>query len=296
MIIRRTLGLFRRFTNLTPGKNDSLTAKEKEAKAIQEVYDEETEKSKKELDIWFPDPNTTIERQKFPEYPSNYGKSDEEDTPAFFLDDLKDFQYIYTPKQKLEFDENGFSLIYKSQKNSIFWPFKLTYCWKLIYPVIFSLGITLHAQFHTNLAILLSWSIPFILYTKALKVKEIYLKDDGKTLKIVYKRFRFWPSKSKIIDVSRFKEPSGDSFIVWSVYEFPDDLKTFNENEAIARISFAKYLNFWDFFLLPAKPAEINREVLINVLNGIFIDFAHAGDSAEDLKSRYFILSPKTPS
>ena len=79
---------------------------------------------------------------------------------------------------------------------------------------------------------------------------------------------------------------------MWNVYEFPDDLKTFSENELITRNAFAKFFSRWSFYLLPRHPEEINREALVNMLNGIYIDTERLG--GEELKSRYYILEPKS--
>ena len=73
-------------------------------------------------------------------------------------------------------------------------------------------------------------------------VDKIFIHKDGKHAKFLYKRFKFFGLKEKVLDVSHFKEPAGDAFMIWSLYEFPDDLKTFSENEAVKRIAFAKYL------------------------------------------------------
>ena len=265
--------------------------KQKEPEALQEIHNEKEEESKKEWDLWFPDPNKIVTKRELPSYVSNYGKSDEEDTPAFFLEDLSAFQYIYTPKHPLEFDSDGFAPVFQATPKYFFMPNKLQYCWKIVLPVLFSLGISLQPMVHSTLSIVFSWCIPAIIMSRALMVDKIMINQDGRTAKFVYKRFKFMPLREKLVDVSTFKEPTGDAFIIWSVYEFPDDLKTFNENPAVARIAFGKYINWWSFFLMPKFPTQINREVLVNLLNGIYIDTKQTG--GEDLQSRYYILEPK---
>lgn len=279
---------FRRFSNSPKPLEDY---KEKEQAALQEVKDEKLEDSKRQWDLWFPEQKKIEIKREIPTYISKFGPSDEEDTAAFFLSDLSTYQYIYTPKSALEFDINGFSLVYQAPSRSIFAPHKLRYCWKIIFPVLFSIGLTFQPIVHSNISIILSWCLPLLLLTQGLMVEKIFLNQDGKTVKFVYKRFKFLPLKEKVFDVSTFKEPSGDAFIFWSLYEFPDDLKTFNENAAVERIGFGKNINWWSFFVLPKGALQINREVLINVMNGIYIDTKELG--GEDLKSRYFILEVK---
>lgn len=264
---------------------------EKEMEALKEIHDEETEMEKNKLKPFFPDPNEKLERVNVPKYISNFGQSDEEDIEPFFIDDLNEFQYVYTPKNPLVFDEEGYAVIYQSKKRNIFKPLKLKYCWKLIFPILFSIGITIQATTHSAIGIFLSWSFPFLMYTKGLIVNTIKLNKDGKSIKISYKRFRFWRTKEVELSISDFKEPSGNSFIIWSLYEFPDDLKTFAENESINRITFAKYWGNWSFFILPNNSEILNREILVNILNGVFVDTENLG--GEELKSRYLILHPK---
>lgn len=264
---------------------------EKELEALKEIHDEETERDKMKLKEFFPDPNEKLERVNVPKYISSFGQSDEEEIEPFFIDDLNEFQYLYTPKDGLVFDEDGYAVIYKSKKQSIFKTFKLKYCWKLVVPILFSIGLTFQATTHSTLGILLSWSFPFIMYTKGLIVNTIKLNKDGKSIKISYKRFRFWRTKEVELSISNFKEPSGNSFIIWSLYEFPDDLKTFSETESVKRITFAKYWGDWSFFILPNNAEILNREILVNTLNGIFVDTENLG--GEDFKSRYLILHPK---
>ena len=287
----RILRLSRDCSTKLPKQSEDF--KQKEEQAMQEIQDEKLEENKNRLNIWFPDPDKQIVRKEVPSYVSQYGQSEEEDTPAFFLEDLKNYQYIYTPKQSLIFDDQGYSLVFQTNYPRFFMPHKLKYCWKLIFPIFFSLGVTFQTTAHTNLSMLLSWVIPFAILSRALMVDKIFIHKDGKHAKFLYKRFKFFGLKEKVLDVSHFKEPAGDAFMIWSLYEFPDDLKTFSENEAVKRIAFAKYLTWWSFFLLPKFPKEVNREVLINMLNGIYIDTEHLG--GDDLKSRYLILNEKKP-
>ena len=182
--------------------------KEKEEKALQEIRDDLLEEEKEKLEMWFPDPNKAIEKRETPSYVSNFGKSDEEDTPAFFLEDLNAYQYIYTPKNPLVFDDQGYALIFKAAPRHFFSLHKLKYCWKIIIPVAFSSVITFQASLHSTWYIFLSWCIPFAIFTRALMVDQIYIQKDGKHAKFVYKRFKFLPYKEKKIDISIFKEIS----------------------------------------------------------------------------------------
>jgi hypothetical protein len=285
----RIFSVVRKCSSNIPKPIESL--KKKEQDVLQEIHDEKLEKDKAHWEILFPDPDKIAIKKEIPEYPSAFGPSDDEETPAYFIEDLSSFQYIYTPKNSISFDQDGLALVYKAKKTNFLLPYKLTHCWKIVFPVLFSIGVTMQPSHHTTPSILLSWCIPLAILTRALIVDKIYLCKDGKTAKFVYKRFKFLPKREKIINLNKFKEPKGDSFFIWSVYEFPDDLKTFNENPNVSRISFAKYISWWSFFLLPKNPAEINREVLINILNGIYIDTTQTG--GEDLKSRYYIFEPK---
>lgn len=292
MFILRIKGprsILRMFADKLPATKEELV--DKERNALREIQDEDLEREKRKLQVFFPDPSEKLEKKSIPQYPSSFGKSDEEEIEPFFIDDLHDFQYIYTPKDSLSFDQDGYCIIYQSPKQYFFTPLKLKYCWKLIFPILFSIGITVQASTHSTLGILLSWSFPLIMYTKGLIVNSIKLNKDGKTLRISYKRFRFYKAQETQISVESFKEPSGNSFIVWSLYEFPDDLKTFLETESIKRVNFAKYWGNWSFFILPRNAEIINREILVNTLNGIFVDTENLG--GEDLKSRYLILHPK---
>lgn len=291
-MIRRVFKSVRYFSDKLPSKGSDLF--DKELDVLKQVKSEENEDQYKVFKDYFPDPNQLVERKQTPQYPSSFGQTDEEDIEPFFIDDLKDFQYSYSPTSSLVFDESGYALIYQAKKRSFFLPLKLKYCWKLIFPIIFNTITTIQGYFHMKIALILGWAFPFLMYSKALVVKSIHLNKDGKTLKIVYKRFKFARAKEAIVDVQTFKEPAGDSFIVWSLYEFPDDLKTFMETENVKRISFAKYWGSWSFFLLPREPEVINREVLVNALNGIFIDTEKVG--GEEISSRYSILFTKNKS
>ena len=291
-MIRRVFKSVRHFSDKLPSKANELF--EREQQALKEVKSEDLEAERKVFKEYFPDPNQVIERKQTPQYPSNFGQTDEEEIEPFFIDDLKDFQYSYSPKSSLIFDESGYALIYQAKKRSFFLPLKLKYCWKLIIPVMFNTITTIQGYFHLKIILALAWAFPFLMYSKALVVKSIHLNKDGKTLKVVYKRFKFARQKEAVVSIESFKEPAGDSFIVWSLYEFPDDLKTFIETENVERISFAKYWGSWSFFLLPNRPEAVNREVLVNALNGIFIDTEKVG--GEEISSRYSILFAKNKS
>lgn len=288
-MLKRFLPLIRLHSEKLPSKIEDLKLNEK--KALQDIHDENIELGKKKISDWFPDPNVPVDRKQYPMYPSAYGPSDEEDTPAFFLEDLKDYQYIYTPKVALDFADSDFCMIFQAKSRYFFYPSKLRYSWKIIFPVFLSVAITFQAAAHATAVIVFSWALPLVILTRALMVKQIFLHKDGKKIKVLCKRFKFGRTLEKTINIKDFKEPSGDAFLIWSLYEFPDDLKTFNENPNIERIAFAKYWGWWSFFVLPKHPEIINREVLVNALNGIYIDTKQTG--GEDLKSRYFILEKK---
>jgi hypothetical protein len=288
-MFRRVWKNFRYFSDKFPSKPNEIVEKEQEA--IKELKKEDLEVERKDFKEYFPNPNQIVERKHVPQYISSFGKSDEEEIEPFFIEDLNEFQYSYTPLKELIFDESGYALIYQAKKRSFLLPFKLKYCWKLIFPLIFNIIITLQGFVHNFFGIILAWTFPFVMYSKGLVVRSIKLNQDGKTLKVTYKRFKFSREKEVTVSIDTFKEPSGDSFIIWSLYEFPDDLKTFMETENIERVTFAKYWGNWSFFMITREPEIINREILVNAMNGIFIDTSKLG--GEELSSRYSILHSK---
>ncbi|CAG9310434.1 unnamed protein product [Blepharisma stoltei] len=284
----RALRLIRRFSDKLPVPK---TFEEEELAAKEKIYAERIEDEKLNWEIIFP--SVPKENSLRPEYkddlPSLFGKSDEEDTTAFFLEDTKEVQYIYSPGKALEFDENGLALIFDSSSR-FYWPEKLKYGWRVSVLALFGLGIAIQPFAYSNIHIFLGLSLPFIALSRCLIVDKIFLTKDGKQIKVNYRRFKFLP-RTKTIDISSFKEPKGDAFIIWDVYEFPDDLKTYNETSSMERIAFAKYISWWSFLMLPKKPKYVNREVLINALNGIFIDPQQQGK--EEIEQRYFVLYKK---
>jgi hypothetical protein len=92
------------------------------------------------------------------------------------------------------------------------------------------------------------------------------------------------------LSINDLKLPSGDKFGLWNAYEFPDDLRTYMENEKMQRILFAKRIeSSLSFLLLPKFPEFVNQEVLVNAFNNIYIDTKETGD--EEITQRYFIYN-----
>ena len=77
----------------------------------------------------------------------------------------------------------------------------------------------------------------------------------------------------------------------WSVYEFPDDLQTYMAADKLQRVAFAKKIGRWQFLLLPRWSKFVNREVLVNVLNGVFIETTKT--STDRFEERYLVLYSK---
>mmetsp|Transcript_14434 Transcript_14434/g.21063 ORF Transcript_14434/g.21063 Transcript_14434/m.21063 type:complete len:284 (+) Transcript_14434:343-1194(+) len=268
-------------------KNEEFLRKYDES--LKKVYEEKVEAEKQDLEQALPKPveETIPELKKEQKEVSIFGESEEEETTPFFLEDTSKVQYIYSPSKSLEFDQEGYTPIFESPSAS-----KLRYCWRTFLPVGVATYMSLHPNVYGTLGIALAWSLPLLIYSRGLMVKSILLHQDGKHLKVRYKRFRFLPVREKVIDVKDFKEPSGNAFMFWSLYEMPDDLFTYIESQKMTQITFAKKWSLWSFFVLPKNAKTVNREVLVNALNGIYIDTENITEE-EDLQNRYFVLYNK---
>ena len=217
--------------------------------------------------------------------------SDEEVVP-FFIDDLKEVQYVYKPRGGLEFDESGFACIYRKQRSWVTAE-KFRYCKSLGWSYVLSAYFFLNHVYFGNAAPFIALFAPSLVLSRALLTDSIQINKAGTQLKFTTRRCRWLWSSQWTIDIHDFDEPKGMKFGLWKVYEFPDDLKTFAETESLTKYAYVKRVPkaYWSFLLFPAQPDHINREVLINALNGVYIDTSCGGSA--DLQSRYVVMDRK---
>jgi hypothetical protein len=62
---------------------------------------------------------------------------------------------------------------------------------------------------------------------RGLNVTKVDLHSDGETLNFSYRARKFGKETEVSAKIEDLAAPKGDKFAFWSVYEFPDDLKTF---------------------------------------------------------------------
>lgn len=217
--------------------------------------------------------------------------SDEEVVP-FFIDDLKQVQYVYKPRLKLDFDEQGFATIYENHPKLLSFP-KFKYC-KSIYWSYFLAGyFFLNHVYFGSLASVIALLMPSIYLSRALVTHRIAINQPGTHLLISSQRFRWLPMRHYEIDIKDFDQPKGRKIALWKAYEFPDDLKTFAEIASLEKYAYIKRLpkKYWSFMLLPGQPEKVNREILVNALNGVYIDTE--GGGGEDIQQRYVVMERK---
>lgn len=282
MLFRRSVKSIRFFSKIEKFK-------EKQDKALRELYERECEVEKQKLDHILPYSGTPQEVSEAPSPPPLpiFGESSEEEPAPFFLEDVNSTQYIYSPSAPLSFNEEGYSKIFQKAPG-LFNSLKLKYCWKLLLPLAVAGTVTLQPFIYGYSAILLSWLYPVLLYTRGRVATSIWLHNSGTKLKVEYS------FTSQELLISKLPPPSGNLFLFWSLYEFPDDLCTYASNHKLERVAFAKKINRWKFFILTREPQYVNREVLVNALNGIYIDVLTASSlPSENLQDRYQVLSSK---
>lgn len=226
--------------------------------------------------------NEDVPAPVFPKPTSVFGLSDEEDREPFFLEGSQ--QYIYTPSQKLAF-EDDYALIFKS--SSRLWHVeKLSVCRKIFGLYGIAGFVAMQPFFYSLPTIMLSIIAPQVILSRGLLLDRIWLHKSGGKLRLTYRRFKFGFASTVEVDVSEMKEPSGDKFGLWNLYEFPDDLRTYMESEGLLKWGYAKRLKgWWSFLILKGKPTDVNREILVNVLNGVKIDTE--ASSEDPLEMRY---------
>lgn len=217
--------------------------------------------------------------------------SDEEIVP-FFIDDLKQVQYVYKTREKLHFDEQGWACVYHKQRQWLGWE-KFRYCRNLAWSYFLAGYFFVNHVYFSSSAPLIALLTPSIFLSRALLVDRIAVDKAGTHLSLWTRRFHWLPSRKWQIDIKDFDQPKGQKFALWSAYEFPDDLKTYAETASLEKYCYIKRLPKarWSFLLLPGRPDLVNREVLVNVLNGVYIDTE--GGGGEDLQQRYVVLDRK---
>ena len=217
--------------------------------------------------------------------------SDEEIVP-FFIDDLKQVQYVYKTKVKLEFDAEGLACIYEKKRKWLKFE-KFTYCRSLGWSYFLAGYFFANHVYFSGFSSIIALLVPSVFMSRALLTDKIAINKEGTQVFVWTRRFHWSFSRQRIIDIKDFDLPKGQKFALWKAYEFPDDLKTYMETSALEKYCYIKRLPkaYWSFLLLPGKPDLVNREVLVNVLNGVYIDTE--GGGAEDLQQRYVVLDRK---
>lgn len=285
--------LRRLFSDQKPPAPISSTWEEKLQQVKREMVQLEKEKEKESLKSFIPD-DSDAEEFKLPKrvepqtaVQSIFGESSEAEPEPFFLEDIENTAYIYRPTHKLEFDAEGWCVIY-SARRKLLYPEKLVYCRKVGFLYLLSLYFISQPFIYSWFTIVGSIVVPSLITLRGCLIDKMWLHQDGKTVKVKYRRWKLIPFSSKI-SIDSFKDPTGDKFGVWNLYEFPDDLKTYVERDRLQSLGFSKRIKKWfSFLIFPSYPEYVNREVLVNVLNRIQIDTETQG--GESIESRYFTL------
>mmetsp|Transcript_1762 Transcript_1762/g.3787 ORF Transcript_1762/g.3787 Transcript_1762/m.3787 type:complete len:248 (+) Transcript_1762:1481-2224(+) len=238
--------------------------------------------SEKELQSLIPLDNEDVPAPDIRKPTSIFGLSEDEDSVPFFLEGTE--KYVYTPTAKLAF-EGDYAQIYAS--SSRLWHIeKFSVCRKVIAFYGFAAFVAVQPFLYTIPTIILGLLAPKVILSRGLLLDRIWLHKSGSSVKLQYRRFKFGPSSKVDVKIDEMVEPTGDKFGLWNLYEFPDDLRTYTENEALQKWAYAKRLKgWWSFLIIKGKPKEVNREVLINALNGVQIDTEAC--SEEPLEKRY---------
>lgn len=130
--------------------------KEKQDRALKELYEREREVEKQKLDHMLPYSGTPQGVSEAPPPPLTvFGESSEEDPEPFFLEDIGSTQYIYLPSTPLSFNEEGYSKIFQ-KVTGFFNSTKLKYCWKLLLPLAVAGTVTLQPFIYGHSAIFLA--------------------------------------------------------------------------------------------------------------------------------------------
>jgi hypothetical protein len=249
---------------------------------ILRTFSDQVPRSLKELQVMIPLDNEDVPAPELPKTKSVFGLSDEEDAEPFFLENTE--QYIFTPANKLAF-EDDYALIYLS--SSRLWHVeKLNVCRKIAVLYGFAGFVAAQPFLYTLPTIILGCLAPQVILARGLLVDRIYLHRSGSKVKVQYRRFKFGMTSSCEVSVEEMLEPTGDKFGLWNLYEFPDDLRTYTEKESLLKWGYSKRIKgWWSFLLLKGKPQHVNREVLVNCLNGVQIDTETSSEAP--LEARY---------
>lgn len=285
--------LRRLFSDSKPPLPLTSTWEEKLHQTKKEMIQLDKQKEKEDLKSFIPD-DSDAEEFKLPkriepktQIQSIFGESSEAEPEPFFLEDIENTEYIYRPAQKLEFDENGWCVIY-SAKMKILYPEKLIYCRKIGFFYALAAYYISQPFIFTWFTIVGSIIVPCVITMRGCLIDKLWLNSDGKTVKVKYRRWKLIPF-TKEISIDAFKDPTGDKFGIWNLYEFPDDLKTYIERDKLQKLGFSKKVKKWfSFLIFPSYPEYVNKEVLVNVLNRIKIDTETQG--GETIESRYFTI------
>ena len=181
---------------------------------------------------------------------------------------------IYTPKDKLEQDEDGKILVYKNSTSRPKW----IYLPKLYFPILLMQAITSGNP-------LMGFGVIFVVAVGgptvtaltqstfgARVVNSVHLHGDGQKVDVAYKWAPFL-SRTKTYSIADFRNLKSSYLMhLWSLHPIPMNILGFLENKMSDILPCYLCLDNFRFWIFWKNPSFVNEELFINIFNGVSID------------------------